>query len=59
MKKFQVTIRRTQLTTVTVEGDTIEEARNTALDPEIIHWYPWDELENVTYKITHINEIKK
>lgn len=57
MKTFEVEVKRTQFLTVTVEAESVREAIDKAEDPEKTNWFPWDQVENVTYEATHINEI--
>lgn len=56
MKTFEVEVKRTQFMTVTVEAESVREAIDMAESPET-NWFPWDQVENVTYEATHINEI--
>lgn len=57
MKTFEVEIKRTQLMTTTVEAESLRDAIDKAEDNKENNWLPWDQLEDATYEVTHINQI--
>jgi len=57
MKLFKVEIKRTQFLTVTLDAETLRQAIDKAEDPERAPWFPWDQIENATYEVIHVDEI--